>query len=166
MTSSGFWIKNINKGAAGQTQCWWHVFEKKFHLRFTKFRKILPIHFSAKKIKSYGKLESKCIFFNLYVWSANCNNFSKVWQMKFRLWHVILSEIANLSLGQKNLKSCQMKVLEKFLSLPLTFSMSVNIKPYQKYTKNTENAVFNFYPPKFGVLLILQECPHYCTLAK
>ena len=38
--------------------CW----EKKFHLRFTKFRKILPIHFSAKKIKSYGKLESKCIF--------------------------------------------------------------------------------------------------------
>ena len=24
--------------------------EKKFHLRFTKFRKILPIHFSAKKI--------------------------------------------------------------------------------------------------------------------
>ena len=38
--------------------CW----EKKFHLRFTKFRKILPIHFSAKKIKSYRKLESKCIF--------------------------------------------------------------------------------------------------------
>ena len=53
-----------------------------------------------------------------------------------------------------------MKVLEKILSSPLTFSMSVNIKPYQKYTKNTENAVFNFYPPKFGVLLILQECPY------
>ena len=79
--------------------------------------------------------------------------------MKFRLWHVILSEIANLSLGQKNLKSCQMKVLENFLSSPLTFPMSVNIKPYQKYTKNTENAVFNFFPPKFGVLPILQECP-------
>ena len=80
--------------------------------------------------------------------------------MKFRLWHVILSEIANLSLGQKKLKYCQMKVLEKILSSPLTFSMSVNIKPYQKYTKNTENAVFNFFPPKFGVLPILQECPH------
>ena len=133
--------------------------KKKFHLRFTKFRKILPIHFSAKKIKSYGKLESKCISFNLYVWSANCNNFSKVWQMKLRLWHVILSEIANLSLGQKNLKSCQMNVLEFFLSSPLTFSMSVNIKPNQKCTKNTENADFNFFPPKFGVLLILQECP-------
>ena len=79
--------------------------------------------------------------------------------MKFSLWHVILSEIANLSLGQQNLKSCQMKVLEKILSSPLTFSMSVNIKPYQKYTKNTENAVFNFFPPKFGVLPILQECP-------
>ena len=36
--------------------------EKKFHLRFTKFRKILPIHFLAKKIKSYGKPEGKCIF--------------------------------------------------------------------------------------------------------
>ena len=80
--------------------------------------------------------------------------------MKFRLWHVILSEIANLSLGQKNLKSCQMKVLEKFLSSPLTLPILLNIKPYQKYTKNTENAVFNFFPPKFGALPILQECPY------
>ena len=36
--------------------------EKKFHFRFTKFRKILPIHFLVKKIKSYGKLEAKYIF--------------------------------------------------------------------------------------------------------
>ena len=41
--------------------------------------------------------------------------------MKFSLWHVILSEIANMSLGQQNLKSCQMKVLEKILSSPLNF---------------------------------------------
>ena len=79
--------------------------------------------------------------------------------MKFRLWHVILSKIANMSLGQKNLKSCQMKELEKNLSLPLAFSILVNIKPYQKFTKNTWNAVFNFCPPKFGALPILQECP-------
>ena len=159
MTSSGFWIKNIKKGAAWQTQYWWHVFEKKFHRRFTKFRKILPIHFSAKKIKSYGKVESKWIFFNLYVWSANCNNFSKVWQLKFRLWHVILLEIANMSPGHKNLKSCQTNELEQSLSSPLAFSMLVNIKPYQKYTKNTQNAVFNFFRTKFGALPILQECP-------
>ena len=35
---------------------------KKFHLRFTKFRKIFPIHFSAKKIKYNRKLESECTF--------------------------------------------------------------------------------------------------------
>ena len=133
--------------------------EKKSHLRFTKFRKILPIHFSDKKIKSYGKLESKCIFFNSYVWSANCSDFSKVWQLKFRLWHVILLEIANMSPGHKNLKSCQTNELEQSLSSPLAFSMLVNIKPYQKYTKNTQNAVFNFFRTKFGALPILQECP-------
>ena len=73
---------------------------------------------------------------------------------------MILSEMANLSLGQKNLKFCQMKVLENFSSSPNAFPILVNIKPYHKYTKNTENEVFNFFPPKFGVLPILQECPY------
>ena len=79
--------------------------------------------------------------------------------MKFRLWHVILPEIANMSLGQKNLKSCDMNVLEQSLSSPLAFPILVNIKTYQKYIKNTQNAVFNFFRAKFGVLPYLQECP-------
>ena len=72
--------------------------------------------------------------------------------MKFRRWHVILTEIANMSPGQKNLKSCQTNVLEQSLSSPLAFPILVNIKPYQKYTKITQNAVFNFLGAKFGVL--------------
>ena len=79
--------------------------------------------------------------------------------MKFRLWHVILTEIANMSPGQKNLESCQTNVLEQSLSSPLAFPILVNIKPYQKYTKITQNAVFNFFGAKFGVLPFLQECP-------
>ena len=80
--------------------------------------------------------------------------------MKFRRWHVILTEIANMSPGQKNLESCQTNVLEQSLSSSLAFPILVNIKPYHKYTKNTWNEVFNFFPPKFGVLPILQECPY------
>ena len=136
--------------------CW----EKKFHLRFTKFRKILPIHFSDKKIKFYGKLESKCIFFNLYVWYANHSDFSKVWQMKFRRWHVILTEIANMSPGQKNLESCQTNVLEQSLSSPLAFPILVNIKPYQKYTKITQNAVFNFFGPNLVHYQYYKNAPY------
>ena len=92
-------------------------------------------------------------FFNLDA----CKDFSKVWQMKFRLWHVTLPEIANMSLGQKNLKFCKMNVLEQSLSSPLAFPILVNIKPYQKCLKNTQNAVFNIFPTKFGALPILQE---------
>ena len=80
--------------------------------------------------------------------------------MKFRRWHVILTEIANMSPGQKNLESCQTNVLEQSLSSPLAFPILVNIKPYQKYTKITQNAVFNFFGAKFGVLPFLQECPY------
>jgi len=40
-------------------------------------------------------------------------------------------------------------------------SSLVNIKPYQKYTKITQNAVFNFFQAKFGVLPFVQECPFY-----
>ena len=86
--------------------------------------------------------------------------------MKFRRWHVILTEIANMSPGQKNLESCQTNVLEQSLSSPLAFPILVNIKPYQKYTKITQNAVFNFFGAKFGVLPFLQECPYSTSLVR
>ena len=107
------------------------------------------------------KVDSRFIVFDLY-----SSDFSKVWQMKFRLWHVILTEIANMSPGQKNLESCQTNVLEQSLSSPLAFPILVNIKPYQKYTKITQNAVFNFFGAKFGVLPFLQECPIRCIQSR
>ena len=51
------------------------VWKKKFPMKSTQFRKILPIHFSAKKNKSLWKSWNQMFFFNLYVWSANCNDF-------------------------------------------------------------------------------------------
>ena len=94
-------------------------------------------------------------FFQFYVWSANWKDFFKVWKIKFRLWHDNLPDIVDMSLGQKNLKSCQMNVLEQSLSSLHAFPILVNKKPYQKYIKNTQNAVFNFWPTKFGALPIL-----------
>ena len=79
--------------------------------------------------------------------------------MKFRLWHVILTEIANMSPGQKNLESCQTNVLEQSLSSPLAFPILVNIKPYQKYTKNTQNTVFNFFQPNLAHYQYYKNAP-------
>ena len=47
-----------NKGSTCQ--------EKKFHLRFTKFRKILPTHFSANKIQILWGTWKQMHFFNLW----------------------------------------------------------------------------------------------------
>ena len=76
-----------------------------------------------------------------------------------RVWKKSSTKNCQSVPGTKNLKSCQIKVLENFLSSPLTLPILLNIKPYQKYTKNTKIAVFNFFPSKFGALPILQECP-------
>ena len=64
--------------------------------------------------------------------------------MKFRLWHVILREIANMSPGQKNLESCQKNVLEQSLSSPLAFPIlakkSNDLSLYDiKKRNNSEN---------------------------
>ena len=66
---------------------------------------------------------------NLYDWSANCRDSSKVWPMKLRRWHVILHEIVKISSGQKNQTFRRIYVLEIFLSLPITFSLFVNVNP-------------------------------------
>ena len=63
-------------------------------------------------------------FFHLYVWSANCKDFSKVSQIKFRLWHEILPEIANM---------------------PLASPILVNLKPYQKYIKKHTECSFQYF---------------------
>ena len=111
--------------------------KKKVPPQIYKIQENITNSLFGQKNQNLWKTWKQMHLFNLYVWSAFCNDFSKVWKMKFRLWHVILSKIANLSLGQKNLKSCQIKVLEKILSSPLTLPILLNIKPYQKYTKNT-----------------------------
>ena len=96
-----------------------------------KFMKTLPICSLAKKNQILGKTQKQMHSFNLYDWYADCKDSSKVWQMKLRLWHVILQKMVNVSSGQKNLKSWPIYVLEIFLRLPITFFVLVNVNPYQ-----------------------------------
>ena len=79
--------------------------------------------------------------------------------MKLKLWHLILQKIVKVSSGQKNQTFCQIYMKKSFLSLPITFSVLVNVIPYQIFIQNTQITVFNFFPTKFGALPILQECP-------
>ena len=124
------------------------------------FMKTLPIHILAKKIKFWERLESKCNLSNTYDGSANFSDSPKVWQMKLRLWHGILPKNGQCLLGTKKSKIMPNVGFELFLSLPFTFPVLVNENPCQIYTENNQISIFNFFPPKFGALPILQECPH------
>ena len=123
------------------------------------FMKTLPIHILAKKIKFWERLESKCNLSNTYDGSANFSDSPKVWQMKLRLWHGILPKNGQCLLGTKKSKIMPNVGFELFLSLPFTFPVLVNENPCQIYTENNQISIFNFFPPKFGALPILQECP-------
>ena len=90
--------------------------------------------------------------------TSDLQNSEKYYQFTFRPKKSNLMENlkanAFLSINMSDLqilttfpRSGKWKVLEKNLCSPLAFPMSVNIKPYQKYTKNRENAVFNFFHP-------------------
>ena len=48
---------------------------------------------------------------------------------------------------------------KSFLSLPITFSVLVNVIPYQIFIQNTQITVFKKNSTKFGALPLLQECP-------
>jgi len=128
------------------------------------FMKTLPIHILAKKIKFWERLESKCNLSNTYDGSANFSDSPKVWQMKLRLWHGILPKNGQCLLGTKKSKIMPNVGFELFLSLPFTFPVLVNENPCQIYTENNQISIFNFFPPKFGALPILQECP--CCINK
>ena len=91
--------------------------------------KTLPIYILANKNLILRKTWKQMYSFNLYDWSANCRDSSKVWPMKLRRWHVILHEIVKISSGQKNQTFRRIYVLEIFLSLPITFSLLVNVNP-------------------------------------
>ena len=71
-------------------------------------------------------------------------------------------KMANVSSGQKKSKIMPNVGFELFLSLPFTFPVLVNENPCQIYTENNQISIFNFFPPKFGALPILQECPSNC----
>ena len=83
--------------------------------------------------------------FNLYDWYANLRDFSKAWQMKLKLWHLILQKIVKVSSGQKNQTFCQIYMKKFFLSLPITFSVLVNVIPYQIFIQKTQITVFIFF---------------------
>ena len=82
--------------------------------------------------------------------------------MKLRLWHGILPKNGQCLLGTKKSKIMPNVGFELFLSLPFTFPVLVNENPCQIYTENNQISIFNFFPPKFGALPILQECPPLC----
>ena len=61
-------MKNINRRAAGQTQYWWHVFEKKVPPQIYKIQKdITNSLFGRKKSNLMENLKANVFFFNLYV---------------------------------------------------------------------------------------------------
>ena len=107
----------------------------KKHYQFTNWPKNLILRNIRKQMYS----------FNLYDWYANFRDFSKAWQMKLKLWHLILQKIVKVSSGQKNQTFRRIYVLENFLSLPFTFPILVNVNPYQIYIQNTQITVFNFF---------------------
>ena len=146
-------------GAAGQTQWRWHMLGKKVPPQIYKIQENITNSLFGQKNQILWKTWKQMHFFNLYVWSANYSDFSKVWQMKFRLWHVILTEIANMSPGQKNHESCQTNVLEQSLSSPLAFPILVIIKQHQKHTKNTRNAVSIFFPDQIWCITNITRMP-------
>ena len=83
--------------------------------------------------------------------------------MKLKLWHLILQKIVKVSSGQKNQTFCQIYMKKSFLSLPITFSVLVNVIPYQIFIQNTQITVFKKISTKFGALPLLQECPTRVT---
>ena len=92
-------------------------------------KKITNLHIGPKNVilrKTWKQMYS----FNLYDRFANFRDCSKAWQMKLKLWHLILQEIVRISSGRKDQTFCH------------CFA-----------------TVFNFFPAKLGALPILQECP-------
>ena len=84
--------------------------------------------------------------------------------MKLKLWHLILQKIVKVSSGQKNQTFCQIYMKKSFLSLPITFSVLVNVIPYQIFIQNPQITVFKKNSTKFGALPFLQEFPHCAIL--
>ena len=141
----------------GGATCFWN----KIHLEFMNFWKTLPIYILAKKTVILRKTWKQMHSFNLYDRFANFRDCSKAWQMKLKLWHLILQEIVRISSGRKNQTFCQNISVEICLSLPISFPILVNVIPYIIYIQNTQITVFNFFPTKLGALPILQECPFF-----
>ena len=55
---------------------------------------------------------------------------------------------------------------KSFLSLPITFSVLVNVIPYQIFIQNPQITVFKKISTKSGALPLLQECPQCNTREK
>ena len=122
------------------------------------FKKTLPIYILAKKNVILRKTWKQMYSFNLYDRFANFRDCSKAWQMKLKLWHLILQEIVKISSGRKNQTFCQIYVL-KFFKLAHYFSHSSECKPISDIHPIHTDHCFQFFPTKFGALPILQECP-------
>ena len=159
LSSSENFIKKVNRQTAGLIQRWCYLFLKWNPSQILELLKNITNSQIGQKNLILRNIWKQMYSFNLYDWFANFRDFSKAWQMKLKLWHLILQKIVKVSSGQKNQTCCQIYMKKFFLSLPITFSVLVNVFPYQIFIQNTQITVFNFFPTKFGALPILQECP-------
>ena len=96
--------------------------------------------------------------FNLYDRFANFRDCSKAWQMKLKLWHLILQEIVKISSGRKNQTFCQIYVL-KFLKLAHYFSHSSECKPISDiHPKHTDHC-FQFFSNQIWSITNITRIP-------
>ena len=135
LSSSENVIKKVNRQTAGLIQCWCYLFLKWNPPRIWELLKNITNLQIGQKNLILRNIWKQMYSFNLYDWSANFRDFFKAWQMKLKLWHLILQKIVKISSGQKNQTFCQIYniYVEIFLSLPITFSLLVNVTPYQIY---------------------------------
>ena len=115
--------------------------------------------FSPKKIISWGNSRSKSIFLK-YMFAPHIVRWViKLDNMIFGHGHQITWKSAVLRWDTKYSNFLQKKVVSQSLSFHIIFSIKVYIGHNLVCIQNEQNTIFDFFPTKFGALLILQECP-------
>ena len=136
-------------------------FKSWIHLKFVDFTKTLPIYIFTRKNYFLRKFKKRVDFFQIYVCSTHCEVGYKVGQHDIWAWTPNNLKISSVTLGHKILKFPQKKLVSQSLSFHIIFSIKVYIGHNLVCIQNEQNTIFDFFPTKFGALLILQECPKY-----
>ena len=159
LSSSGYVAKKSQERHLGiHTGCG-TCFKSWIHLKFADFTKTLPINIFTQKNYFLRKFKKQVDFFEIYVCSTHCEVGYKVGQHDIWAWTPNNLKISSVTLGHKILKFPQKKVVSQSLSFHIIFSIKVYVGHNLVCIQNEQNTIFDFFPTKFGALLILQECP-------